>query len=101
MICVGLNYRDHAIESGMAIPSEPVLFSKFPSCIVGPDDVVVKPKQTNELDYESELVIVIGKKGKNIKESEARSYIAGYTVGNDVSARDWQLKYDNKFFFFF
>jgi 2-keto-4-pentenoate hydratase/2-oxohepta-3-ene-1,7-dioic acid hydratase in catechol pathway len=92
IICVGLNYHDHAIESGMPIPSEPVLFSKFSTAIVGTGDVIFKPKPVKELDYEVELVIVIGKKGKNIPPEEAKKYIAGYTVGHDVSARDWQLK---------
>lgn len=87
-----MNYHDHAIESGMPIPSEPVLFSKFSTAIVGTGDVIFKPKPVKELDYEVELVIVIGKKGKNIPPEEAKKYIAGYTVGHDVSARDWQLK---------
>lgn len=76
----------------MAIPSEPILFNKFSPCIIGHLDKIVKPKETNELDYEVELVIVIGKEGRRIKESEAANYIAGYTVGHDVSARDWQLR---------
>jgi len=92
VVCVGLNYRNHAIESGMAIPVEPVLFSKFASAIIGDKDKVEKPKETEQLDYEVELVIVIGKEGRNIQEKEAIQHVAGYTVGNDVSARDWQLK---------
>jgi len=92
IICVGLNYTDHAIESNMAIPKEPVLFAKFPNTIIGPEETIIKPKESNEVDYEVEMVVVIGKKGHHIKEAEARSYIAGYTVGHDVSARDWQLK---------
>ncbi len=66
----------------MAVPSEPVLFPKFPSCIIGTADPIIKPKQVQELDYEVELVIVIGREGKNIKESNALDHIAGYTVGN-------------------
>jgi len=92
IICVGLNYSDHAKESGMQIPPEPVLFSKFASSIIGPYDKIIKPRETNELDYEVELVVVMGKTGRRIKESEAQQYVAGYTVGHDVSARDWQLR---------
>jgi len=92
IICAGLNYLDHAKETGMAVPPEPVLFNKFPSSIIGTDENIVKPKSTNELDFEVELVMVIGKQGRWIKEDEALSYVAGYTVGHDVSARDWQLK---------
>eukprot|EP01110_Echinostelium_bisporum_P012250 TRINITY_DN6632_c0_g1_i1.p1 TRINITY_DN6632_c0_g1~~TRINITY_DN6632_c0_g1_i1.p1 ORF type:complete len:311 (-),score=81.66 TRINITY_DN6632_c0_g1_i1:53-862(-) len=92
IICVGLNYRDHAIESNMPIPSEPVFFSKWPNTLTGTNQIVIKPNETEQLDYEVELVVVIGKRGKNIPESEALQYVAGYTVGNDISARDWQLK---------
>jgi len=91
-VCVGLNYRDHAKESNMPIPPEPVLFSKFPSTIIGPKNPIIKPEVTNELDYEVELVVVIGEGGRHIPESSALKHVAGYTVGNDVSARDWQLK---------
>eukprot|EP01114_Cavostelium_apophysatum_P007440 TRINITY_DN1953_c0_g1_i1.p1 TRINITY_DN1953_c0_g1~~TRINITY_DN1953_c0_g1_i1.p1 ORF type:complete len:297 (+),score=79.24 TRINITY_DN1953_c0_g1_i1:48-938(+) len=92
ILCVGLNYLDHAKETGMAVPAEPVCFSKFASSIIGPGDAIVKPDETNELDFEAELVVVIGKQGKHIKEAEALDYVAGYTVGHDVSARDWQLR---------
>jgi len=92
IVCVGLNYRDHAKESNMPIPPEPVLFSKFPSTIIGPKNPIIKPEVTNELDYEVELVVVIGEGGRHIPESSALKHVAGYTVGNDVSARDWQLK---------
>eukprot|EP01118_Nematostelium_gracile_P019796 TRINITY_DN9329_c0_g1_i1.p1 TRINITY_DN9329_c0_g1~~TRINITY_DN9329_c0_g1_i1.p1 ORF type:complete len:287 (-),score=84.61 TRINITY_DN9329_c0_g1_i1:8-742(-) len=92
ILCVGLNYRDHAIESKMAIPTEPVIFSKFNNTIVGPGDNIIKPEETNELDFEAELVVVIGKEGSKIKKEKAFDFIAGYTVGHDVSARDWQLK---------
>lgn len=92
VVCVGLNYREHAKESNMAIPPEPVLFSKFPNAIIGTGENIVKPNQTKELDYEVELVLVIGKEGKNIPRAQALQYIGGYTVGNDVSARDWQLR---------
>eukprot|EP00026_Physarum_polycephalum_P011109 Phypoly_transcript_11309.p1 GENE.Phypoly_transcript_11309~~Phypoly_transcript_11309.p1 ORF type:complete len:302 (+),score=45.29 Phypoly_transcript_11309:47-952(+) len=92
VVCVGLNYRDHAKESNMPIPPEPILFSKFPNAIIGTGENIVKPRQVTELDYEVELVLVIGKTGRNIPKQDALKYIGGYTVGNDVSARDWQLR---------
>ncbi|MBC8115860.1 MAG: fumarylacetoacetate hydrolase family protein [Candidatus Saccharimonas sp.] len=90
VICIGLNYRDHALETNSPIPEEPVVFNKFPQCVVGPDDAVVLPRVAHEVDYEAELVVVIGKRGKNISKANAMQHVAGYTVGNDVSARDWQ-----------
>ena len=90
VICIGLNYRDHALETNSPIPEEPVVFNKFPQCVVGPDDAVVLPKVAHEVDYEAELVVVIGKAGKRISKANAMQHVAGYTVGNDVSARDWQ-----------
>jgi 2-keto-4-pentenoate hydratase/2-oxohepta-3-ene-1,7-dioic acid hydratase in catechol pathway len=96
VICVGLNYRDHAAESKMPIPKEPVLFSKFPSALVGHGEPIVVPKVSSKVDYEAELVIVIGKRGRHIPESGAMEYVAGYSVGHDVSARDWQLEKDGK-----
>jgi len=91
IICAGLNYADHAAESGMALPAEPVLFNKFNNAIIGPGEPIIVPEESNEVDYEVELVAVIGKTGRRIAESEAMAHVAGYTVGNDVSARDWQL----------
>lgn len=96
VICVGLNYRDHAIESKMAIPKEPVLFSKFPSALIGHGESIVVPKVSTKVDYEAELVIVVGKRGRKITESSAMDHVAGYSVGHDVSARDWQLEKDGK-----
>lgn len=96
VVCVGLNYRDHAAESGMAIPREPVLFSKFPSALVGPGEPIVLPNVSTKVDYEAELVIVIGKTGRHIPEATAMDHVAGYSVGHDVSARDWQLEKDGK-----
>ncbi|HEX3152090.1 MAG TPA: fumarylacetoacetate hydrolase family protein [Gemmataceae bacterium] len=96
VVCVGLNYRDHAIESKMAIPKEPVLFSKFPSALIGHGEPIVCPKVSTKVDYEAELVIVIGKAGRRIAESAATDHVAGYCVGHDVSARDWQLEKDGK-----
>jgi 2-keto-4-pentenoate hydratase/2-oxohepta-3-ene-1,7-dioic acid hydratase in catechol pathway len=91
VICIGLNYRDHAEESGMAIPSEPVCFSKFSSAVIGPEANVELPKASSQVDYEAELVAVIGRQGKNIAAADAKAYVAGYMNGNDVSARDWQI----------
>ncbi len=96
VVCVGLNYRDHAIESKMAIPKEPVLFSKFPSALIGSGEAIVAPKVSTRVDFEAELVIVIGKTGRKISEAAAMDYVAGYAVGHDVSARDWQLEKDGK-----
>ena len=92
LICVGLNYSDHAAESGMEVPPEPVLFFKATSSIVGPDDTIEIPKGSEATDWEVELAIVIGKDGKYIEESNALQHIAGYCVVNDVSERDFQNK---------
>lgn len=93
VLCVGMNYKDHCLEQNAPIPTEPVFFNKFASSIVGPTDDIVYPVElTSELDWEVELVIVIGKTGKNIKESDAMQHVFGYTVAHDVSARDWQMK---------
>lgn len=92
IVCVGLNYRDHAAESGLAVPTEPVLFCKYGNTVIGPGDAIVLPATSNEVDYEAELVFVIGKTGRNISEADAMEYVAGYTVGHDVSARDYQIK---------
>ena len=96
VICVGLNYKDHAAESGLPVPREPVLFSKFPTALTGHDQPIVLPPVSNKVDYEAELVLVIGTKGRNIKASDAMKHLAGYTIGHDVSARDWQLEKDGK-----
>jgi len=92
IVCIGLNYRDHAAESGMAVPTEPVLFSKYPSTIIGPNDAIVLPAQSEQVDYEAELVFLIGKTARNVAAADAMQYVAGYTCGHDVSARDYQLK---------
>ncbi|MCA9195274.1 MAG: fumarylacetoacetate hydrolase family protein [Planctomycetales bacterium] len=91
VICIGLNYRDHAIESGMPIPSEPVVFCKLPGTICGPDEDVPIPSCSQQVDYEAELVMVIGKPAWKVKQSSALEHIFGYTCGHDVSARDWQI----------
>ncbi len=91
-ICIGLNYRDHAIESGMAIPEIPTVFNKFPNTVIGNGDNIVLPKMSEQPDYEAEFAFVIGKTGKHIKGEDWREYVFGYTNVNDVSARDIQLK---------
>jgi 2-keto-4-pentenoate hydratase/2-oxohepta-3-ene-1,7-dioic acid hydratase in catechol pathway len=96
VLCIGLNYRDHAAETGAAIPRDPVVFSKFATALVGPDEPIALPPVSQKVDYEAELVLVVGREGKNIPKSQAREYLAGYTVGHDVSARDWQLEKDGK-----
>lgn len=90
VICIGLNYRDHAIETGSEIPTEPVVFNKFTSTLVGHGDDILLPRASNEVDYEAELVVIIGREGKHIAASDAMDYVFGYSCGHDVSARDWQ-----------
>lgn len=97
ILCIGLNYRDHAIEGGKAIPTEPVLFGKFPNTLIGPEQPIRLPKVAQKVDYEAELVIVIGKTGKHIpNDQSAFGYVGGYTCGHDVSARDWQFRGEEK-----
>lgn len=96
IICIGLNYRDHAIESGMAIPQEPIVFSKFNTALIGPEAEIRLPAVSQSVDYEAELVVVIGCAGRNIALTDAMRHVAGYTVGHDVSARDWQLQKEGK-----
>jgi 2-keto-4-pentenoate hydratase/2-oxohepta-3-ene-1,7-dioic acid hydratase in catechol pathway len=91
VLCIGLNYADHARESGMALPSEPVLFNKFPTAVTAHDEPIVLPALSRQVDYEAELVVIIGRGGRHIPKDRARSHIAAYCCGNDVSARDWQL----------
>ena len=91
-ICIGLNYADHAAESGMALPAEPVLFMKATSCICGPNDDVVLPKGSQKTDWEVELGVVIGKEAKYLREEDALSHVAGYCVVNDLSERAFQLE---------
>jgi len=92
VICIGMNYVDHCAEQGVPPPKEPMVFSKFSSSIIGPYDDLRYPEVTEQLDWEVELAIVIGKTGKNVKKEEAMDYVFGYTTAHDVSARDWQLK---------
>jgi 2-keto-4-pentenoate hydratase/2-oxohepta-3-ene-1,7-dioic acid hydratase in catechol pathway len=96
VLCIGLNYRDHAKETGAHIPAEPIVFSKFSSAIIGPGAPIILPRASQKVDYEAELVAVIGRRGKNISAANAAAHIAGYMNGNDVSARDWQLEKPGK-----
>ena len=92
VVCIGLNYSDHAAETGSPIPSEPILFMKAPSSICGPNDDVMIPRGSEKSDWEVELGIVIGKEARYVEESEAFDYIAGYCVVNDVSERAFQIE---------
>jgi 2-keto-4-pentenoate hydratase/2-oxohepta-3-ene-1,7-dioic acid hydratase in catechol pathway len=92
IICVGLNYVDHAKESNMEIPTYPVLFSKFNNALAAHNQIINLPKNAEKFDYEAELIIVIGKEATNVAKDEALSYVFGYTVGNDLSARDLQFR---------
>jgi 2-keto-4-pentenoate hydratase/2-oxohepta-3-ene-1,7-dioic acid hydratase in catechol pathway len=91
IICIGLNYRDHAIETNMPIPATPVVFSKFTNTVIGPGDPIVLPKNSTKPDYEVELAVVIGKGGRHIQAADWQQHVFGYTNLNDVSARDFQL----------
>lgn len=91
-LCIGLNFSDHAAETGLEPPEEPILFSKATSAIIGPNDNVEIPRTSTATDWEVELGVIIGKKAKYISEAEAKDYIAGYCVVNDVSERDFQIK---------
>lgn len=91
-ICIGLNYSDHAAETGGKVPAEPIIFSKATSAIVGPNDAVEIPRNSVSTDWEVELAVVIGKEAKYIDEKDAMDYVAGYCVANDVSERDFQIR---------
>lgn len=90
VVCVGLNYGDHAKEGGRAVPDRPMLFAKFSNAIIGDGDAIVRPEGTHALDLEVELGVVIGRRTRRVTEDEAMDHVAGYVVVNDVSARDWQ-----------
>ncbi len=92
IVCLGLNYADHAAEANMAIPEVPVLFAKFRNSLTGPYGSIVLPRNSTAIDYEAELAVVIGKTCKDVAEKDALSYVAGYTIMNDVSARDLQMR---------
>ena len=91
IICIGLNYRDHAAESNMPIPEKPVMFSKFSNCVIAPGEPVVLPSTSQQVDYEAELAVVIGRRAKHVSADHAYDYVLGYTAFNDVSARDFQF----------
>ena len=89
---VGLNYRDHAAEAGMQVPKEPIIFNKAPSCICGPNDDTMYPKDAKKLDYEIELGVVIGTRARYLSKSKAMDAVAGYCISNDVSEREFQIE---------
>jgi 2-keto-4-pentenoate hydratase/2-oxohepta-3-ene-1,7-dioic acid hydratase in catechol pathway len=91
LICIGLNYRDHALEQGVAVPESPIVFSKFTTSIVGPEDQVVVPPACTQPDYEAELAVVIGRSAKNVARGKAYEHVFGYCAFNDVSGRDFQF----------
>ncbi|MCB1023914.1 MAG: fumarylacetoacetate hydrolase family protein [Acidobacteria bacterium] len=91
IICIGLNYRNHAIESGMEIPKSPIIFSKFSTCVVGSNEAILLPGGSTQVDYEAELAFVIGRKASRVRSEDAMDYVLGYTNLNDVSARDFQF----------
>jgi 2-keto-4-pentenoate hydratase/2-oxohepta-3-ene-1,7-dioic acid hydratase in catechol pathway len=91
IVCVGLNYRDHAEESGMAIPERPLLFAKWPNSLIGPGAPIVLPEQSHDVDYEAELGVVIGRRARRVALAVALDHVAGYVCANEVSARDIQF----------
>ncbi len=94
IVCIGVNYADHAAEAGRTLPARPSIFLKAPSTVIGPGDAIVKPTTTERLDYEVELAVVVGRTAKAVSREHALEYVAGYTILNDVSARDLQLASD-------
>jgi 2-keto-4-pentenoate hydratase/2-oxohepta-3-ene-1,7-dioic acid hydratase in catechol pathway len=91
-LAIGLNYADHIAESGMEAPQFPVFFNKQVTCVVGPHDDVHMPRVSNLLDYEGELAVVIGTRCRHVSAEDAHEVIAGYTIANDLSVRDWQIR---------
>jgi 2-keto-4-pentenoate hydratase/2-oxohepta-3-ene-1,7-dioic acid hydratase in catechol pathway len=92
IICIGLNYRDHAKETNLPLPEVPTVFAKYSNTLIGDGEAIVISAATSKIDYEAELAFVIGRRAKNVSEEEALAYVAGYTIFNDVSARDYQLR---------
>ena len=92
VLCVGLNYRDHAEETGQPIPKVPIFFTKAPTSVIGPESPIVLPVDSEQVDYEAEVAIVIGSRCRRADAVRAREAVAGYTIMNDVSARDWQFR---------
>jgi len=92
IICIGLNYRDHAAEVGLPLPTALSVFAKYANVLIGDGDAIVRPAESVELDYEAELAIIVGKRGRHIAEGDAYAHVAGYTIFNDVSVRDFQMR---------
>ena len=92
IFCIGLNYKDHAAEAGLKIPNYPVVFTRFTTSFVGHNQTLIRPKASKHFDYEAEMVAIIGKRARNIKKSEALNYVAGYSLANEGSIRDYQMK---------
>ena len=92
IICIGLNYHDHAAESNQPVPEFPTVFCKYANVVIGPGDAIVLPTVSDEIDYEAEFAFVIGRTAKNVAEADALDYVAGYVPFNDVSARDYQMR---------
>ncbi len=92
IICLGQNYRDHAQESKADIPTDPILFSKYATAIIGPDDPILLPSVSKEVDYEGELAFIMARRGRHIPKAQALEYVAGYSIMHDVSARDYQIR---------
>ena len=92
ILCVGLNYADHSAEFGAQLPDYPVIFARFASGLIGHDDVVERPRISDKLDYEGEFVAVIGKRGKHVSRNDALDHVVGYSLFNDVSVRDYQMR---------
>src|SRR5262249_7306803 len=92
MVCIGLNYTDHAAEVGLPLPKEPTFFIKAPSALCGPHDPIVRPRGASKLDYEVELAAVIGREARYLNEAQALDHVAGYCVVNDVSEREFQME---------
>jgi acylpyruvate hydrolase len=92
IICIGLNYRDHAAEAGLALPDYPVVFAKYANTVIGPGDAIVLPRITEQVDYEAEFGVVIGTTARDVSEADALKYVGGYLPVNDVSARDYQMR---------
>lgn len=90
IVCIGLNYREHAAETGATLPDEPLMFAKFPTTLIGPDDEIVLPPEATHVDAEAELAIVIGSPGRRLSAARALDVVAGYVAANDVSARNLQ-----------
>jgi 2-keto-4-pentenoate hydratase/2-oxohepta-3-ene-1,7-dioic acid hydratase in catechol pathway len=92
IICIGLNYKDHAEETKLALPETPTIFAKYPNTLIGSGQAIILPKNSTRVDYEAEFAFIVGKRARHISAEHALDYVAGYTIFNDVSARDYQLR---------